>query len=447
MAQWFPPLREYHPRFMLVRLLIQTRRKYTAPIDKLHDDCLLEIFRILRPVTPPNPLYSGEVYSQALMIESLRAVCKRWNFVIDSRPSFWNVIFLGINHGYSIERSLRFMRRSGTAPLHIYLRGGLTDAPIGPGLQQFANLMRNLQQAFPRISSLQLSEPDLEICRLFWGAANPVATSTGSPFHIAMESLTHLSLHIPGQNYTHQQLIELLRQAPRLRSLYLAEILKEDNRTYSTVSLPHLQLLRLVKSRIRILGSLEVPPRATVEVHFPHQFPRRDQSARDEIIEEFLPPSFSQSKAVFLAVVEGESPLPMLSMRHEDTPAGRHCYIRLVLRDHPYADINSPFRLATDAVKDSKHVETIHLDIRFILLPGSLVRWLAGFPNLRTLTLSGAHISHILIDLLFAEGNCLPQLEVISLKGACSIQVASLLERCLAARARGKHPVKLEHII
>ena len=430
-----------------VCLLIQICRKYTAPIDKLHDDCLLEIFRIIRPVTPPNPSYSGEVYSQTLTIEGLRAVCKRWNFVIDSRPSFWNVIFLGIRHGRTIERALRFIRRSGAAPLHIYIRGGLTDAPIGAGLQQFVDLVRNLQQAFPRISSLQLSEPDPEICRLFWGATSPVATSTESPFPITMENLAHLSLRIPGQNYTHQQLIELLRQAPRLQSLYLAELLKEDNRVYSTVSLPRLQLLRLVNSHVRILDSLEVPPRTTVEVHFPHRFPRQNQSARDGIIKEFLPLSFSQSKAIFLTTVEGESPRPVLSMRHEDTPAGRQCCIHLVLGNHPYADINPPFRLATDAVKSSKYVDTIHLDIRFILLPGSLVRWLAGFSNLRTLTLSGAQISHVLVDLLFAEGNCLPQLQVISLKSTCSIPVAALLERWLTARARGKRPVTLEHTI
>ena len=79
-------------------------------------------------------------------------------------------------------------------------------------------------------------------------------------------------------------------------------------------------------------------------------------------------------------------------MRYEDSPVGRQCHIRLILNeDCLYPDLNASFLLATEAVENLGSVDTIHLIVQSILLPGSLAQWTAGFPNLRILGLPGTH--------------------------------------------------------
>jgi hypothetical protein len=332
--------------------------------------------------------------------------------------------------------------------MYIYIGGGLTEVPFGLDHPYVVDLMENLRRASPRIAYLKILDPDPPMCRLFWPVTQRATTpSILLPPLVALGSITDLSLHLRDQNYTHQQLIELLNQIPHLRTLSLSDLLKEDDYTSPTASLPHLQELRLVVCRRRILDLLEYPSQTTVKVWFPaHRLPYRNQSARDEIVREFFPLSFSQSTMVSFTVTEGGSSRSELAMHHEDTPTGRKCYIHLILgRDYSHVDTRASFQLATHAVKNLGSVNTIHLDIQVTPLSGSLVQWMAGFSNLRDLKLAGAHISQVLIDLFFADVNRLPRLQRITLENACSRPVAMQLERWLAARKREQHPVELEH--
>ena len=434
-------MREYYPTSHHVRLLklTPTSRNTTAAIDKLSDDCLLEIFRVIRPVTPPFPSY-GEFYCRTLIVQRLMMVCKRWWDTLDSRPSFWNVIFLTIRHGYSIRQASRWLRRAGTAPLHIFIRGGLMEAPPTLGHPDFVVLMRSLS---PQICSLSLLEPDPEICRLFSTSGAPTTSPTGSPSPSALQSITSLSLDLGNGNHTSQQLVQLLNQTPRLLTLSIGNFL-EDGPTSYTASLPHLRQLTLSRSHRRVLNLLEFPPGAAIRVRL-NRLPYQDQPARDRIIAEYLPLSFSTSTTVFFTVTEGNLLVPYLSIHHEDAPAGRQCYIHLAFGDDcSYANLSASFLLVTEAIKNLGCVDTIHLDIQFILLPESLVPWIAGFSNLQVLRLAGTYVSQVLTDPLFAEVGRFPRLQTIALERTCPKPVITQVVHWLAERERGGCPVKLE---
>ena len=429
--------------------LTPTARNPTAAIDKLSDDCLLEIFRAIRPIAPSRPSY-GEFYSRTLIIERLMLVCKRWRDTLDSRPSFWNVIFLAIGRERSIRRASRWLWRSRTAPLHIYIFRGLTDTPPDLGRSDVAALVRGFQQALPRIRSLGLSESDLGVCHLFSPGGLSITTPVRPPFPITLQSLTSLSLHLKKENCAQQQLLQFLDQTPHLQTLSIGNFLGVGH-TSSVVSLPHLRELTLLRSHKTVLDFLNFPHQTVVQVRLPlYEFPRyRNQSARDKIIAEYLPLSFPQSTTVFFIVAESAFLAPYLTISHEDTPTGRQCYIHLILdQDCFYADLKASFQLATEAIKNLGSVDTVHLDIQFTLLPESLVPWVDGFSNLRVLGLAGTYMYQVLADPLFAEVDRFPRLQTIALWQALPGPTVTQLEHWLAAREQGPRPVKLElHIV
>lgn len=69
---------------------------------------MLEIFQDIRPAAAPDPPH-GKLYSYTKTVERYMLVCKRWKDIIGSRPSFWNVLFIGINYCGSIREAIRWL--------------------------------------------------------------------------------------------------------------------------------------------------------------------------------------------------------------------------------------------------------------------------------------------------------------------------------------------------
>ena len=347
----------------------------------------------------------------------------------------------------SIGRALRFLRRSGTASLYILVRGSLMDAPFNPAHPCVTALTEALRLASPRIVYLNLSNASPEVYQLFWPTILHTTTPS-SPIPTVMKNITSLSFNLDNQNYTHEQVIGLLSRVPHLRTLSLNNLLKDDDYKSSTASLPHLQELQLLSCHRRILDLLIFPSQTRIKVRFPAS--RSNEDTVDEIIKNFLPPSFSQSTLVLftLADVGPLSSASELYMRHEDTPTGRQSHMRLTHgRRSSYRGFLSSFQLATRVVTKLESVNTVHLDVQAIPFFGSLVQWMGGFPDLQVLELGGVQMSQVLIDLVLGGADRLPQLRRVGLKNcpeyAC-IQIC--LSSWLAARKKKQRPVELEHL-
>jgi len=309
------------------------------------------------------------------------------------------------------------------------------------------DLTKALRLALPRIAYLNLSNPGPEVRHLFWPTVQHTAAPS-SPPSTAMGNLTDLSFNMENQDYAYEQVIGLLSRVPHLHTLSLGNFLKEDHYESSTASLPHLQELQLLSCRWRILDLLEFPVQTKIKVRFPACCSSEDTA--DEIINNFLPPTFSQSTTIFFTLVNPgpRSSASELCMEHEDTPTGRQAHMQLTHGGGSSSrGFISSFRLATHAVKKLGSVSTIHLDVQATPFYGSLVQWMGGFPDLRVLELGGVHMSQVLIDLILRGPDPLPQLQQVGLKNCpeyTSIQIC--LSSWLAARKEKHRPVELEHL-
>lgn len=379
-------------------------------------------------------------------------VCKRWKDIIGSRPSFWNVLFIGINYCGSIREAIRWLRRSGKVPLHVAMFNDLTATPIGMDHPDGIALVQSLQQVLPRIRSLSLLNPTPELRRLFWPSSTSVTTPAGlPPSTTVLQGLLSLSFHLCDGAHTKQQLVGLLNQVPRLQILSINGSFKRDETdgsTSRTASLPNLRELRLLQCPRSFLDLLVFPSRTTVHLRLlPTYLPSRNQSKRNAIIAESVPPSFLRSSAISL-IIDGigpVSPTPKLDIWHEDTPEGRRCSIYLTLDpEHRASDHKASLQLAAGVLKNAKSVEIVHIEVGFASLPISLVEWTLGFPNLRVFGLAGAHASQVLDDPLFPGVNQHPRLQAVTIGKGFRSEVIAQHRSPFTGPGRGPCPVKLK---
>lgn len=368
--------------------------------------------------------------------------------VIESRPLFWNVLFFGIEHAQSIREALRWLQRSGTTELHIRMFDDLTDAPIGSDHSDAITIMQSLSQVLPRIRSLHLTNPNSELCRLFWPGSMSVPTPARSQTPVTLLYLSSLSLRLYGGTHTKWQLVQALNQTPQLQVLSVDGFFKIDGITSGIASLPHLRQLSLLRCPRSFFDLLRFPAKTTVHVRLlPTHFPPKNQHTRNGIIAEFVPASFSQSLAINFVVAGARySPAPRLDIWHRDTPTGRRSSIRLILNpEFPIAELKASLQLATEVFKDLESVEVVHLKVGFGVIPISLVEWIMGFPNLRILELTGTHASQVLGDPLFTAIRQHPRLLALAVSEDSCFEVAGTrLQNLLADRAHEPCPVKLE---
>ena len=416
---------------------------------------MLEIFQDIRPIASIDPPH-GYLFRCTREIERFALVCQRWKSLIESRPSFWNVLLFQIGYGKHIREALRWLSRSGTIQLHVFIFDDFivddfpVDGPVGADNADFIALTQSLWRVLPRIRSLSLWNPTPKLYQFFWPGSDSAITPAPPLSPIPLRDLSSLSLYLHKGVPTERQLIQSLTQVPKLKNLWVDGSFErdKDDPTSCTASFPGLKQLSLLQCPKSLLDLLEFPSWTAVHIQLlPNDFPYQNQATRNKIIADLFPSSFFQSSTITFSIGSRRNFTfkPQLDIWHENTPAGGQCHVYLSIGPEISApNHGAALQLATKAFENLESIELVRLKVGVELLPMGLVEWTMGLPNLRVLELAGKHASKVLGDPLFAEISRHPRLQTFAISKESSSEVATQLRSMFAASRREQHPVKLE---
>lgn len=448
----------------------------TSPVEKLNDDCLLLIFREVRPqITTTISFAPREIHDRNLALLRLRGVQRSWRGLIESRPELWNTIFFSTFRAQSIDSASIYLQLSKRAPLYVFISGGFSD--ILPDKRRITvEFVKSLSRAAARVMCLNLSKPDSKMVEI-WSTpaprirevsisgvmdANtsfraempslrsmvaPLSILSAVPVRNMLRELTSLTIYQNTGRYNLQQLAGFLRRAPRLRVLKLQNMIAQDGEALAAIGdvpLPLLERLELLACNRKIAELLEIPPQTSISVFFPDflndcllpGFVERTATT-------FLPSSFLKSTTLSLTVAIRGDGRTNVEVSSREIAHDRHCHLRVQLGQGSHLAVRyAGCLLACGVVRHLSSVANLNIHVSVPKLPMRLTPWLTGFPELQTLRVTGKHMSQVLRDLMHVDAHALPSLQNMVLEQNLSRSVAQALQRWLASRKQAGVPVE-----
>ena len=150
-------------------------------------------------------------------------------------PEVWNVLVFQIGHGRHIREALRWLSRSGTIQLHVFIFDGFlkndfrVDGPVGADNADLMALTQSLWRVLPRIRSLSLRNPTPKLYQFFWPGSDSAITPAPPLSPTPLQDLSSLSLYLRKGFHTERQLIQSLTQVPKLKNLWVDGSFERDN--------------------------------------------------------------------------------------------------------------------------------------------------------------------------------------------------------------------------
>lgn len=368
-----------------------------------------------------------------------------------------------------------YLKRSRRAPLYIYISGGLSDVPLDER-KVVVDFLKHLSGAAARVVCLNLFKPDSDMVKV-WSTpapriqevaisgvtdANttlrtemPNLRSMITPLFIisvvppsnTLQELTRLTICQSTGHYNLQQLLVFLRRAPRLRILKLKGMIIQDDETLAVatnISLPFLERLELLACNRKVVELLEIPPQTSISILFPDflndcllpGFVERTAIA-------FIPSSFLKSTTLSLDVVIRGDGQTSVEVDSQETADGRQCHLRVQLgRGSSLAIRYGACLLAGGVIQHLQSVVNLNVHVSVARLPVRLTPWLAGFPELQILKITGKYMSQVIRDLPHVDVHALPGLQSIVLEQNLSRPAVRALQRWLASREQAGIPVE-----